>query len=112
MKSNPIVPGDIPIMDIEYRYKSQKVLVFIATEGDVITDTSDNYLYCLLEKYSNEYIHHFVSPCTLVRYFIFCNVIDQRNYIRQYDLALYKYWAIQSEYFRLMTTVALDMGII
>ena len=32
--------------------------------------------------------------------------------MRQYDLALDKYWLTQSGYFRLTTTVALGMGII
>ena len=31
--------------------------------------------------------------------------------MRQYDIALYKYWVTQSGHFRLLTTVALGMGI-
>ena len=32
--------------------------------------------------------------------------------MRQYDIALYKYWVTQSGYFRLATTVEFGMGII
>ena len=39
------------------------------------------------------------------------NSIDNHNRMRQYDVALEKYWAIQSVYFRLTTKVELGMGI-
>ena len=43
MKSNTIAPGDRPIVDIVYKYKSWKVLGFIATEGTGSTNPGDPY---------------------------------------------------------------------
>ena len=36
---------------------------------------------------------------------------DQHSKMRQYGLALEKYWVMQSGYFRIGTTVALSVGI-
>ena len=38
MNITPRVPGDRPLMDIGNKYKSRKVLGFIAIEGDVPTE--------------------------------------------------------------------------
>ena len=47
----------------------------------------------------------------LGKYFNTCNSIDNNIRICQSDISLEKYWVTQSGYFRLATTVALDMGI-
>ena len=44
MKINPRFPGDMIIMEIRFKYNSQKVLGFISTEGSGITDPGDPYL--------------------------------------------------------------------
>ena len=46
MNGTPIFTGDIPIMDIVYRYNSRKFLGFIATEGGEITEPG--YYYYLV----------------------------------------------------------------
>ena len=46
------------------------------------------------------------------RHFSACNDIYNHISMKQYDLALEKYWATQSIYFRFTATVALGMGII
>ena len=43
MNSTPLFTDYIPLVDIGHKYKYRKVLGFIATEGDVSTDTSDTY---------------------------------------------------------------------
>ena len=63
------------------------------------------------EIFSNVLIRPVVCPRVIVRYFNECNTIFNQNRIRQYDLALEKYWLIQSEYFRIATTVTLGMRI-
>ena len=40
-----------------------------------------------------------------------CNAIENHNRVRQYDLALDKYWVTHSGYFRFATTVVLGIGI-
>ena len=54
---------------------------------------------------------HVIWPHFIGRYFSAYNAIDNHNKMRQYDLEIDKYWVTQSEYFRLLTTVALGMGI-
>ena len=49
LNSTPIFPGDIPLVEIEYKYNSRKVLGFIATEGGGVTESDDPYLSCLPE---------------------------------------------------------------
>ena len=46
MKGTQRVPGDRLIMDIGYKYISQKVLGFIDTEGVIITVPCVTYLSC------------------------------------------------------------------
>ena len=53
MKSNPRVPGGRPLIDIEYKQNSRKVIGFISTGGSGSTETGDNYLSCFPEIYSN-----------------------------------------------------------
>ena len=52
MEINLIVPGDIPLMDIGYKYKYKKVLGFIASEGAGSTDPGNSifspYVSCLM----------------------------------------------------------------
>ena len=110
LKSNPRVPGDIPLMSIGYKYNSRKVLVFIATEGAGITEPVDPYLSRFHDIYSNVSVHPVVRPHLLGRYFNACNAIYNHNSMRQSDVSLEKYWATPSGYFRLATTLALGIG--
>ena len=41
MKITPIFPGELPILDIGYKYNSRKILGFIATEGGGSTESGD-----------------------------------------------------------------------
>ena len=61
--------------------------------------------------YYNVSVRPIVCPYFLGRYFNACNAINNQNRMRQYDLALEKYWVTQSGYFSLETTVALCMGV-
>ena len=90
-KSNPTVPGDISLMAIGYKYISWKVLGFIDTEGDRITDPGDNYLYIPSDNYSNVSFHPGLLTFTIDRYLNYCNKIEKNNRMRKYDLALDKY---------------------
>ena len=44
MKSTARFPGEIPLLDILYKYNSRKVLGFIATKGSESTEPGDPYL--------------------------------------------------------------------
>ena len=56
-------------------------------------------------------IHSLIFPRLLGRYFNACNAIENHNRMRQSDIAQEKYWVTQSGFFRLVTTVALGVGI-
>ena len=98
-------------MAIGYKYNYRKVLIFIATGESVSTEPGDPYLYHFSGIYSNVYVCPVVHPHLLGRYFNSCNAIDNHNRMRQYELAIDKYWVTQSGYFRPETTVSLGMGI-
>ena len=69
LKSNPRVPGDIPLMD------SRKVLGFIATEGYGSTEPGDTYVSRFPDIFSNVSVGPVVLPHFLGRYLNFCNAV-------------------------------------
>ena len=111
LEITPRVPGGRPLMYIGYMYNSRKVLGFIATEGSGSTEPGDPYLSHFPGIYFSVSVHPAVRPHFIGRYFNEFNTIYNKKRIRQYDLALEKYWVKQSGYFRLATTVTLGVGI-
>ena len=77
------VPGDIPLIYIGYKYKYQKFLGFIASEGDGIIDPDDTYLSRFPDTYYNVSICPTVCTCILVRYSNACNSIENHNKMRK-----------------------------
>ena len=75
LEINPRVLGDIPLMAIGYKYNSRKIIGFIATEGDGITEPVDPYLSCFPGIYSDVSVVPVVFPHVLGRYLNTCNVI-------------------------------------
>ena len=82
MKSNPRVPGEIPLLVIGYKYNYRKVLVLISTEGARSTEPGDPYLSNFPDIYSNVSICPVVRPHLLGRYFNACNAIYNHNRMR------------------------------
>ena len=111
MKSTPKVPWDRPLIDIGYKYNSQKVLWLIATEGYGNTDPGYPYSYLLPDTYFNVSIWPVVCTNIIGRYFNACNEICQHKMMQPYDLALEEYWVTHSVYFRLAVIVALGAWI-
>ena len=111
MKSAPRVLGDKPFMAIVSKCVSKKVLWFIAADGGIITEPGVTYLSCYPENYYIFSILPFFCPHMIFGYFSACNAIDNHNRICCSKLALEKYWVTLSGYFKLTTTVSLDMGI-
>ena len=104
MKSAPIFPGDRTLMDIEYKYRSHKILGFISMQVVESTLPDIPYLYCYPANYYNVSICPFLSTL-VIGYVSECNEIKNHNRMRQSDPALDKYWVKQNGYFRLATTV-------
>ena len=53
LKSNPMLPGDRPLIAIGYKYNLRKVLSFIVTDNTGSTNTSILYLYHYLDQFTN-----------------------------------------------------------
>ena len=87
------------------------MLRFISTEGDISTDPGDPYLYYFLESCYAVSILPVLGITTIGIYFNACNAIDNRNRMMKSDPSLEKYWVKQSGYFRLETTMSVDMEI-
>ena len=68
-------------------------------------------IYLVSLTFSNVSVSPIVCPHLIGRYFNACNEIYNQNRMRKSDLAIEKYLVTQSGYFRLVTTVALGMGI-
>ena len=92
MKNTPRFPGGIPLLDIGYKYNYRKILGLIATERYESNEPGDPYLSSFPDIYSNVSVHPVVHTHLLGRYFNACNAIDNHNSMRQYDIALDKYW--------------------
>ena len=80
--------------------RSQKILGFTSTEGGRSTELGVPYLYSYPESYSSVSIlpHLFHHPNG--RHFSTCNVINNRTRIINSGVALEKFGATQSVYFR------------
>ena len=73
MKSHPKVYGYRPLVAIEYKYNSGKVIEFIYNEGGVSTETCVPYLSHFLYSYSNVSICPVFQPHVIG---IYLNVCD------------------------------------
>ena len=82
MKSTPRVPGEITLLDIGHKYNFRKALRFISTEGGVITEPGDPYLYRSPGIYSNVSVRQVFCPHLLGRHFNACNAIENQNRMR------------------------------
>ena len=51
LKSKPMVPGDMLLFVIGYKYNSQKVLYFVVTDNTGITKAGITYLYKKLTRF-------------------------------------------------------------
>ena len=91
LKITPRVPGDSSFTAMRYKYNYRNFLGFIVTEGDGSTEPCDPYLSCFPDIFSNASVHTAVLPHLIGRYFNACNLIENHNRIRQYELALNKY---------------------
>ena len=81
MKVDPGFPGNIPIMAIIYKYRSQKVPGFIAVEGVQSTVPGVPYLSSYPGNYSNVSIHPILCHCIIYRHVIAFIVIYNHNSI-------------------------------
>ena len=87
LRSKPMVPGDRPLIAIDYKYNARKVLSFIVTDNKGRTKTGINYLSKYTDQFTNVAIHPVARPLVMSM-FSAVNKVDYHNKSRQYDLAL------------------------
>ena len=80
MNITPIVTGYIYLISIGYKYKSCKVLVFIAAQWGGSYGTGYPYLSCLYDNNYNVSIFPTFGPCILGRCLNSSNVMDNKKY--------------------------------
>ena len=110
LRSNHMVPGDRPLIDIGYKYNSRKVLSFIVTDNVGTTKTGIYYLYKYPDQCTNVSIRPVARPLVMSKKYA-VNEVDSHNKLRQYDLALEKCWVTQCGWLWICTTVAMGMNI-
>ena len=80
IKSTPRDLGDRPLKEIGYKWNYRKVQGFIATEGFVITETSNNHLYLQINSVVMTYL-------TYGGYSLRCNPVEVLKEIIVYSIS-------------------------
>ena len=83
-----MVPRGRLLIDIGYKYNTQKVLSFIVTDDAWITKAGHTYLYKHPDKYSNVAICPVSRPLVMYKFFGSVNEVDSHNKSRQSDLVM------------------------
>ena len=76
---------------VGYKYNSHKVLVFIHS-GKVSTRPGEPYLATFRDARGAAEQREVQRPQCVSEYFSMCQVVDNHNQLRQYELALEKAW--------------------
>ena len=92
LRSNPMVPGERPVLAIGYKYNSQKVVSFFATAGAGRTTLGIPHLLKYPDQFSNVSIRPFSRPLLVSKFFGSVNEVDSHNKSRQSDISLEKFW--------------------
>lgn len=98
-------PAGHKLLAIGYKYNSRKVLTFLATKNSGSTRPGAPYIARFADAHGNVNQRAVTRPSILSNYFGRSNVIDKHNQVRQFELALEKYWVTRSGWFRIATTV-------
>ena len=100
LKSKPMVPGDMLLFVIGYKYNSQKVLYFVVTDNTGITNAGINYLYKNTDPFYNVTICPFAHPLSMYKFFGYVNEVGPHNKQMYSDLALEIFWVTQCGWIR------------
>ena len=70
LRSKPMVPRDMPLIDIGCKYNARKFLYFIVTDKAGITKTGIAYLYKYPDQFTNIAICPVVCPFVMSKTFL------------------------------------------
>ena len=88
-----------------YKYSSRKTIFFLFTEGSGHTEPGKPYEAKWQDLNGGKCIKYVPRPSVCADYFLQCNVIDNINQSRQFDLRLEKHWITNNGFFRIATTL-------
>ena len=111
LRSKPVMPGGGPLIDIGYKYNTQKVLSFITTADTDSKKSGIPFLFKYPEPYHNVVIHPVARPLVMSKFSGSVDGVDSHNKSRQSDLALEKFWVTQCGWIRLCKTVYMGINI-
>ena len=104
-----MVPRDVLLLFIGYKYKYRNVLSFVSAEGQGSAQSDIFYLSKDPNQIANISIRPVAHPQILSKFFGYVNEIYPHNKSRQSDLALKIFWVTEHGWLWLCTTV--DIGI-
>ena len=111
LSSKPVVPRGGPLISIVYKYNARKVLYFIVTDNEVITQEDISCLTKYTYHFTNVSIRPVSRPFVVSNLFDAVNEVDSYKKPRQSDLVLEKSWVTQCGWMRLCTAVVMVMNI-
>ena len=111
LSRNPMVPGESPLLDIGYKYNSQKFRSFVATEWAGRTTLGIHYLSKYLDQFSNVSMRPAARILLMSNFFGLVDEVYSHNKKRQSDLALDHFWVMQCCWLRLCTNASMGMKI-
>ena len=106
-----MVPGERPIMYIDYKYNMQKVLSFIATEDAGSTKAGISYLSKYPDPFATVSIQIGANNLVMSKLFVYVNEVKSHNKSRQSYIALEKYGVTQCGWLQSCTPAAMGMTI-
>ena len=95
----------MPLISIVYKYNSQKVISFIATEVSERVNYGITYLSNYPDLFDNVPIFPVSIPLVVPNLSGSSNEVDSHNKFRQYDLVLENYLVTQFVWIQLFTAV-------
>ena len=87
-----MVPGEIPLLAIGYKYNSRKFLSFVTTVGAGRTMLGITYLSKYPDQFSNVSIFPVATPHLMSKFFGLVNEVESHRKSSQSDIALEKLW--------------------
>ena len=111
LRSKPVVPRNMPLIAIGYKYNARKVLSFIVTDNAGIEQEGIPYLSKNNEQFTNVVVSPVARTLVMSKFFSTVNDFDSYNKSRKSVLALDKFWVTQCCWLQLCMTVAMGTTI-
>ena len=105
LRIKSVVPREMPLIAISYKYNAWKVLSLIYTEDTGNSKEGITYLSRYPELFANVAIFSVARPLVISKFFGYINEVGFHKNSRQSDLAQENYWVAQFGWLRLCAIV-------